>query len=286
MKGQDDLKPSLVINEDDSYNTKKPWQKIIILFAGPFANFILAFVLYIFIGLLGNQTLSATIGKVLPNSPAFHAGLLVNDEVIKINKTKISSWNDLASIIKNSNSALKFYVKRDNKLKVLTIYPKLSITQNIFKEQIKKKMIGIAPAPKIVIIKYNFLDSLNFAYQKTYEASKIIFLGIQKMLQGIIPSSEVGGVITIGKVISDASATGIVALFTIMALVSVNLGVINLLPIPALDGGHIMFNLYEMITKQKPNQKVLTNLTIVGWVILLALMGLGLYNDITRLFLK
>ena len=99
-----------------------------------------------------------------------------------------------------------------------------------------------------------------------------------------MPHSEVGGVISIGKVISDASNSGIVSLFIISALISVNLGVLNLLPIPALDGGHIMFNLYEIITKRKPSQKVLIQLTIAGWVILFSLMALGLYNDINRLF--
>jgi regulator of sigma E protease len=84
-------------------------------------------------------------------------------------------------------------------------------------------------------------------------------------------------------VISDASETSIVALLTITALISVNLGVLNLLPIPALDGGHIMFNLYEMITRHKPSDRVFMILTIAGWVILGSLMLLGIFNDITRL---
>jgi regulator of sigma E protease len=116
------------------------------------------------------------------------------------------------------------------------------------------------------------------------ESSTLIFQGIQKLLQGIIPSSEVGGVISIGKVISDASQNGLVSVFLIAALISVNLGVLNLLPIPALDGGHIMFNIYEMITKRKPSTKVLMQLTIIGWVLLAGLMILGIYNDINRFF--
>ena len=78
----------------------------------------------------------------------------------------------------------------------------------------------------------------------------MIFQGIQKLISGVVPSSEIGGVISIGKVISDASESSIIALFAITALISVNLGVLNLLPIPALDGGHIMFNLYEMIIRK------------------------------------
>lgn len=122
--------------------------------------------------------------------------------------------------------------------------------------------------------------------KKTVFASTMIFQGVQKLISGIIPSSEVGGVISIGKVISDASESSIIALFAITALISVNLGVLNLLPIPALDGGHIMFNLYEMITRRKPSEQVFMFLTIMGWVILGSLMLLGIYNDINRIFLN
>ena len=144
-------------------------------------------------------------------------------------------------------------------------------------------MIGISPAPILIKLELSLSESLTYAYDKTYESSKMIFKGIQKLISGVIPSSEVGGVITIGKVISDASQSSIIALLTITALISVNLGVLNLLPIPALDGGHIMFNLYEIITKRKPSDKVFMFLTILGWVILASLMLLGIYNDINRL---
>ena len=283
MKGQEDLNPALANNDSDSYNVKTPFQRILILLAGPFANFLLAFVLYIGIGLLGNNHLTATIGKVIENSPAQKAGLMKNDEILKINNHEIKTWDDLSGIIKGSNDPLKFYVKRDGKIRTFVIRPQLSDSQNIFKEKIKKRMIGIAPAPKVVTIFYSPIESLSFAYDKTIESSKMIFLGVQKLIQGIIPSSEIGGVISIGTVISDASQSSFVALLTIMALISVNLGVLNLLPIPALDGGHIMFNIYEMITKRKPSDKVLIALTATGWAILLGLMSLGVYNDIVRL---
>jgi regulator of sigma E protease len=283
MKGQEDLNPALVNNDKDSYNTKTPFQRILILLAGPAANFLLAFFLYIAIGLLGNNYLAPTIGKVVANSPAQKAGILKGDTIVRINQTDIKVWDDLSKLIRDSKGSLKFYVKRDNKIKTFIINPKLSDSKNIFKENIKKKMIGIAPAPKIITIFYSPLEAISFAYDKTIESSKMIFLGLQKLIQGVVPSSEIGGVISIGTVISQASQSSIVALLSIMALISVNLGVLNLLPIPALDGGHIMFNLYEMITKQKPNEKVLVILTVAGWIILLSLMALGVYNDINRI---
>lgn len=284
MKGQDDSKPGLIVEGDDSYNTKKPWQRIIILLAGPFANFLLAGILYFVIANIGASALSPTIGKIIENSPAQKAGLLVNDKIIRINKNDVKTWQDIGTYITQTQGALKFYIKRDGKLLAKVISPKISDAQNIFKEKIKKRMIGIAPAPKVIKLDLSFTQALEYAYDKTIQSSSMIFKGVQKLLSGVIPSSEVGGVITIGKVISDASQSSIIALLSITALISVNLGVLNLLPIPALDGGHIMFNLYEIITRRKPSEKVFMALTIAGWVILGSLMLLGIYNDLNRFF--
>lgn len=283
MKGQDDTKPGLEVAGEDSYNNKKPWQRIVILFAGPFANFILAAILYFAIALIGANALSPTIGEVVKDSPAYNAGLKVNDEIIRINDTNIKHWGEIGKNIRASQGALKFYIKRDGVLLSKIIRPQVSDSENIFKEKVKKRMIGIAPAPKVVTLHFTPLEAITYAYDTTLESSKMIFKGVQKLIEGVIPSSEIGGVITIGKVISDASQSSLIALLSITALISVNLGVLNLLPIPALDGGHIMFNLYEIIARRKPSDKVFMYLTIVGWVILGSLMLLGIYNDINRL---
>jgi len=286
MKGQDDSKPSLVEDGDDWYNTKKPWQRIIILLAGPFANFILAAILYFAIAIMGASTWAPQVGTIVKDSPAFKAGIQAKDSIVRINNTDIKTWDDIGKIIRASEGSLKFYIQRDGKLITKTINPYISDSQNMFKEKIKKRMIGISPSGKIIKLDLSIGQSLVYAYEKTIFASTMIFQGVQKLIQGIIPSSEIGGVITIGKVISDASQSSIIALLSITALISVNLGVLNLLPIPALDGGHIMFNIYEMITKRKPSDQVFMFLTIAGWVVLGALMILGIYNDINRIFLN
>ncbi len=285
MKGQDDTKPGLYEDGTDSYNNKKPWQRIIILFAGPFANFVLAAILYFVIALAGANSLSPTVGTVQENSPALKAGIKPGDQIIRINNTEIKTWEQIGETIISTEGALNFYIKRDEQFISKVINPHVSDAQNMFRENIKKRMIGISPAPKVVTIYHDPISAISFAWDKTIESSKMIFLGVQKLIQGIIPSSEIGGVITIGKVISDASESSIIALLAITALISVNLGVLNLLPIPALDGGHIMFNLYEIIARRKPSDRVFMYLTIAGWVILASLMLLGIYNDINRLFL-
>ncbi len=284
MKGQEDLDPAKTSTDSDSYGVLTPTKRIFVLLAGPFANFILAFFLYIFIGLMEHNELSSQIGGVLKGSPAYQGGLRDGDMILEINDKPITLWSELQATIKDTEDG-KLYVAVDRNGTKLTflVMPENLDTKNMFGEDIKRKMIGIAPG-SIVSVSFTVSESIIYGWNKTIESSKLIFQGLQKLLQGIVPSSEVGGVISIGKVISDASDTGIVSLFIIGALISVNLGVLNLLPIPALDGGHIMFNLYELITRRKPSQKILINLTIGGWVILFGLMALGLYNDINRFF--
>lgn len=283
MKGQDDKNPSLIEEGNDSYNIKKPWQRIVILFAGPFANFILAAILYFIIAINGATSWAPQVGQVQVNSPAFQAGILPNDEIIRINETDIRSWDEIGKTIISTDGALKFFIKRNGEIIAKTINPQISDSENIFKEKIKKRMIGISPSGKVINLDLSLTEALAYAYNKTIFASTMIFQGIQKLISGVVPSSEIGGVISIGKVISDASESSIIALFTITALISVNLGVLNLLPIPALDGGHIMFNLYEMIVRKKPSERVFISLTIMGWIILGSLMLLGIYNDINRI---
>ena len=130
---------------------------------------------------------------------------------------------------------------------------------------------------------YTWYELPSFAWEQTKKSTMLIVTSLQKLIEGVVSPKELGGIISIVQVTSEASSVGIVALFSLTALISVNLGVLNLLPIPALDGGHIMFNAYEWIMKKAPSEKVLTSLTMAGWAFLLSLMILSLFNDIYRL---
>ena len=285
MKGQDDTDPSFVSYDEDSYNIKKPWQRIIILLAGPFANFLLAFLLYLSISFIGVPKLLATVGDVNTTQPAYQAGVQVGDKIVQINGEKILYWEDIGESIQKSSLDLKLTVLRKNEYVDLTITPKLQQVQNRFNETIERRIIGIKPNMNNTrILHYNLEDGLNYAYTQTQNASMLIVKGLQKLLSGLVPVEQLGGVVSIVDVTAKASSVGITALLFFTALISVNLGVLNLLPIPALDGGHIVFNLYEMITKRKPNEEIMYKLTLIGWAILLSVMLLGLYNDMNKLF--
>ncbi|MBU1658832.1 RIP metalloprotease RseP [bacterium] len=283
MKGQDDSDPGKKSFDADSYNVKTPTQKIFILLAGPAANFILAFVLYFVIALGGPNILSPVIGDVVKDSPAFIAGLESKDTIRSINGVAIATWKEMAEIISEAEGSLSIEIQRGGFIEFKILTPKFTETINMYGETIQRKMIGIGSAGVSHKLELTPLETLSYASQQTVFASTLIFTGVKKLLLGEVPAKELGGVISIVKLTSDATDAGWMSVLFFAALISVNLGVLNLLPIPALDGGHIMFNLYELISRRIPSEAVIIKLTIAGWVVLFSLMGLGLYNDINRL---
>jgi len=283
MKGQNDLDPNEQDNSNDSYNSKSPIERMIILFAGPFANFLLAFLIYIFLGYGEVKYLSPSIGEVQKDSPAYNVDIKSGDKIININGVNVKTWNEMSKHIKQSDF-LTLVIHRDNEIISKTLQAKILSTRTIFGEIEQRKMIGISPSGGIVLINHSILDSLSYAYDRLDRDIKMIYTGIQKMIEGVISTDNIAGILSITSITADATSIGLGATLALVALISVNLGVLNLLPIPALDGGHIMFNMYELITRRKASEKVIIILTLAGWMILISLMLLGLYNDINRLW--
>ncbi|KYJ86518.1 RIP metalloprotease RseP [Sulfurovum riftiae] len=283
MKGQDDTDPTKISYDEDSYNTKKPWQRIIILLAGPFANFLMAFLLYLAIAYMGVPKLLPYVDKVSKDSPAYQSGLQKEDKILQINGVNIKYWEDIGKQINASQGKLTMIIERDHHLRTLTLEPKVIDDKNIFGEKITRRIIGITPMPKQTTVVYGFAEGFDYAWKETVKSSTLIFKSVEKLITGAVSTDQLGGIITIVDVTAQASSAGILALFFFTALISVNLGVLNLLPIPALDGGHIMFNLYEILRGKAPSENAMYYMTVTGWILLGGLMLLGLYNDIHRL---
>ncbi len=286
MKGQEDLSPTKTSQDSDSYSTKHPLKKLVILFAGPFANFVIAFVIYAVVAMSAHRFLLPVVGEVSPNSPA--AGQLARgDLILKIGREQVKEWKQIGEIISASNGEpLVFTLKRDLKILRLEITPKLLETKTIFGETSRKKLIGIMPSGETAVVRLGLIDALSTALWQTIDASKLIFMSLVKMIEGVVGIENIGGIVSIVDFTAKATDAGLVTLAIFTALISVNLGVLNLLPIPALDGGHMIFTLYELIFRRLPSERILYALTVFGWSLLFGLMLLGLYNDLNRLVFK
>ena len=281
LKGQEDAKPGLKNEDADSYTRLSPLGRIFILFAGPFFNFALAFLIFIALGHIGVERLAPTVGKVLENSAAASAGLKKGDKILNINGIKIREWDEISKNVNLTSTAIT--LERAGEIKTINLTPKIGQSVTIFGEKIEKPLIGISPSGEAVTIRNTGFSSIKFALVETVNASKLIFTGLEKLIVGVVPLKEMGGIIQITDITSKAAGIGVSTLLIIAALISVNLGVLNLLPIPALDGGHIFFNLYELIFRREMNEKAYIGLTYCGWAFLLCLMAFATFNDVMRL---
>ncbi len=268
-----------------SFSLRPPWQKMSVVVAGPLFNFILAWIIFFVVALtVGQMALLPEVGDVLPNSPAQKAGLMKGDVIVQIDNKRIKYWTDLVEVIRNSKGReLTFTIKRKEKIFEVKIRPKIEKTKNIFGEEILTPRIGIIASQKVIHLKIGPLKAMWVSLVQVWDLIKLTVEGIIKIIERIIPIETIGGPIMIVQLVSQQAKEGILNVAVLTAVISINLGLINLLPIPVLDGGHIMFYSLEMILR-RPIDPKLKELSIkVGIAILILLMALAVYNDIFRI---
>jgi len=227
------------------------------------------------------------IGEMPPDSAAKEAGIASGDKIVSINDKKIKAWDEIKPLISEvKGQDVKIAVLRGEELKTITVKPKWSGVKNASGKSESIDVIGISPATNEVIEKKNPVAALASSLDKTWELSKLTVMAIVKMVEGAISPRTLGGPIFIAQVAGKQVQEGIVPFILFMAVLSVNLGVINLFPIPILDGGHIFFYLIEMVTRREIPLKVREISQQIGFVVLLMLMLFVIMIDIERLNLK
>lgn len=266
---------------------KKFWT----LFAGPLMNFFLAAVIFIglafYTGVPVNND-DAKLGVVADNSPAQTAGLKVGDTITEVNGQSVSTWTGFVEKIKESNGQeLTLKVNRDGSIQDVKVTPKEEVTKNKKGEDVKTYKVGIG---KYQETKKGFVDSIKYGLQETLHYGTLIFTAIINLFVSLFTGgfslNQLGGPVAIYEMSSSAAKSGLVTTLQWTGILSVNLGLMNLIPIPVLDGGRIIFVIYEAIFKKPINKKAQYYMTITFGLLMVALMLAVTWNDIQRLFGK
>jgi len=267
---------------------KPLYQRSLIVAAGPIANFILAIVIFLFIYMfVGKDFTPAVINEVQKDSPAEVAGLMKNDVILEIDGTEVKSILDVSKLITMSTSDfIDFKVSRYDQDVLLKVKPNIVEAEDNLGNKINKRMIGIMLGPynnKVNHVKLGPAKALYYSLNEVYfvTISSLKYLG--SILTGSGDSSQLGGPIRIAKITGQVAEFGIVPFLSIMAYISISLGLINLFPIPLLDGGHLMFYGFEKILGRPLSQKTQEGFFRIGMFLLLFIMFFATFNDLKDL---
>ena len=278
-------------SEDDRqklFILKPLYQRSLIVAAGPLANFFLAILIFTMINMfVGKDMTPALVDEVQKDSPAFVAGMKKNDKIIYIDKKKVESILEVSTFINISTSeTIEFVVLRNDQEISLLVKPNLVDGKDSLGNSVKKRMIGIKLSPFNNEYKKQPLGPSKAIYYSVKEVwfvttTSLNYLG--KMITGSADSSQLGGPIRIAKITGQVAEYGIIPFLSIMAYISISLGLINLFPIPMLDGGHLMFYLIEKILGRPLSQKVQEGFFRIGLFLLFSLMFFVTFNDLKDL---
>ena len=267
---------------------KPLYQRSLIVAAGPLANFLLAIVIFFFIYMfIGKDFTPAVINEVQKDSPAMVAGLKKNDVIVSIDGNKVKSILEVSKYIALSTGEfIDFTVSRLNQELILKVKPNLVTSEDNLGNKINKRMIGIKIGPynnQVNHVKLGPTKSLYYSINEVYfvSISSLKYLG--SMLTGSADSSQLGGPIRIAKISGQVAELGILPFLSMMAYISISLGLINLFPIPLLDGGHLMFYGFEKLLGKPLSQKTQEGFFRIGMLLLLSLMFFATFNDLKDL---
>lgn len=280
-------RPESQMSDEDrvqSFAHRPIWQRMLVVIAGASFNMIFAWLVLIMLYMTGMPILKATIGEVFKDKPAARAGLLPGDLITAVNDRPVRQWEDFSAEMAKAQAEVTMTIVRNDQSRTLRITPELSETKNLFGETIQKPIVGVTPSYDVVNQSFGFFDSIQLGNAKAVEVTRLTMLSLVKLVQGIVPLETVGGPLMIADMANKAAQSGGAAFFLLLAVVSINLGILNLLPIPVLDGGHLMFYTIELIIRRPVPQKVREYAQQGGMLILIALMLLAFYNDIIRYF--
>ncbi|NIO09405.1 MAG: RIP metalloprotease RseP [Deltaproteobacteria bacterium] len=284
MVGEDPDQEVEVVDRERSFSNQSLLKRFGIVAAGPVFNFILAVILFAFIfALFGIPYLTTQVGSVKADSPAARAGIQKGDRIVAVNGEPIAKFEDLSKhITASEGNTLSLLLERDGRELAVSLKPEKGEGVNVFGETKTIWLIGIGSGGKFEIEKTSPWSAAWQGVVRTGEYSALTLVALYKMITGTISRKNLGGPILIAQMAGETARHGNFLFF--VAILSVNLGVLNLLPIPILDGGHLLFFLLEGLRGRPLELRHRERAQQVGLFILVLVMIYAFYNDIARFF--
>jgi regulator of sigma E protease len=260
-------------------------KRMAIVAAGPLANLLLAVLFFALLYSVGIPQLPPIVGSVADGSPAQEAGVRPGDQILKVEGEKITQWTDLpGAISKSGGKELQLTIKRDQEIKKIGVTPRAVTGKNIFGEAVKTYQIGIVASDEFIVRREPVYKAIGLGFAQTWFVIKLTVVGVVKVIQQVIPAQKAfGGPIFIAQLAGQQAQQGFLNLLFLTAVVSINLCLINLFPIPILDGGHLLFLTIEAIIGRPLSVKKLEVAQQIGLIIIILLIAFIFYNDIVRL---
>lgn len=288
MLGEDDDQEIIPEEVHRSFYKQPVVNRIAIAAAGPIFNFLLAFLLFCGIYIIaGYPIMTAEVGQVRPDSPADKAGILKGDIIEYVEGKKIDKWRDIKKFVEKSpDRGLKMVIRRGDKRISTIVFPEEEIVKDIFGEEIKSALIGIVASGNVKKLTLGPFKAIEEGGKKTWEMTALTVLTIVKLIQGVVPLKTLGGPIMIGQLTGEIARENLSYLLPFMAIISINLAILNLLPVPVLDGGLIFFFLIEIVIRKPISIKKREIAQKIGFFILILLMAFVFYNDLLRIITK
>ena len=277
---------------EDSFSLRPAWQRLLVVLAGPVANMVLALVLcWITAFGWGETVLLPSIGEVQQEGPAARAGIQKGDRVLAIDGREVKTWQEMSDAISASGGApLKMDLLRkaapDDAGAVISVEatPVQSQRKTIFGETETAWLIGIRSSGAFETHRLSLGESFGAGFRQCWSMISLTWQGFVKLVERVVPADQVGGPIMIAQIIGQQADQGLAGLLGLAALISINLGILNLLPIPVLDGGTVVFCLLEILFRRPVSKKLVGYSMRIGIALLLALMLFATYNDVVRIF--
>ena len=288
--GENDEVISSLTEEEkkEAFAFQNPWKKLAIVLGGPGFNYLFAILVFALMFItLGKFTFPPVVGDVIPEGAAYEAGIKTGDRITEINGKKIKTFSDISTeiaLITDGKANIKLIRNEENLEFSVNLKP-LEVEENGTKTQ--RPMLGIKSQSSIELDneKLSVAQAFVEATSETWRITVGTLRGVKQMIVGDRGTEDLGGILRIAEMSGDISKkNGLVDFIAFMALLSINLGLINLFPIPVLDGGHVVIFLVEIITRKEINPKVKEFLFKCGFALLIALMLFATWNDIVHLF--